>query len=245
MFWKKKEQDPKQKAARRGVLQLLGELMAEHAFVTVQVGDHRQEHTATSLLIDIDHDSDAVVLDMLTPQTVDAHVQPEQKVTLRGKHQGIRWHFDSHFIRSEIRGSDRVHLVALPEEITYKQQRESYRLSIRPSLRTIVAMRRQNGQLLTGKILDLSTSGLRVGINGLPEDPPATGELLVGGRLTMPDTPAVSFTAEVRYHNFDRDRRLMIIGLKFRELEGAQERNLARFILEGQREEKRNRIETD
>lgn len=244
MFWKKKEQEHAAQRSQASVAQLLGEIIAARPFVTVHIAGHQEGHSGTSLMLQLDNHQRTLVIDALTPRELNDLMTKDSTVKISGRHKGIRWYFQSKLLNIVKKGQESLYVLAIPLEIHYWQRRESYRLSLKPTTRTQISMRRSSGQVISGQIVDISTSGARMRFSGMLEVLPFVGEVMMGGRMSLPDLSPMSFTAEVRFHSYERENRQFIVGLRFRELEPSDEHRLARFILEAQRELKRHRIET-
>ncbi len=187
---------------------------------------------------------DTILIDTLAPESLQNEFRQGQHLLIQGKHNGIRWHFQSRFLGTE---SDTDHsllpLLAIPRKISYDQQRQEFRVNIKSSINAQARFSRALSGNQICSLIDLSPSGFRASLSGILADL-GVGEPLHGGVLMLPRYGNISFEAILRNFHHDRRRNQTILGVQFSaKLAEQDQKILQRFLLDMQREHQRTASE--
>ncbi len=233
LFWRKKEEKK-----FHPDFALLQSICSGRAVITLRSGDLH----GSSLLLEIR--PDRILIDSLSPESVQNQLKTGQQVLIQGKHNGIRWQFESRLLGTETdTDATLLPVLAFPKKVVYEQQRQDFRVSIKASINAQVRFLRALGGSQLGTLIDLSPSGFRASIPNMQADL-GVGEPLNRGTLILPRHATISFDAVLRNFHFDRRRNQTILGAQFSaKLAEQDQKILQRFLLEMQREQQRTSSE--
>lgn len=242
-FWRKPRTDDNDKQAQRStMLAALRELVNHHALLTVQIDDGGDSASYSSLLLKLERAEGPLLMDALQPDSGNKRLQPGTRLHIQARPDGVPVRFTTtvHASREDEDGIS--HALALPESINRRQQRANYRFRIPVDMHAQATVQTRDDTTLDGRVVDLSLTGLRLGIKGFLRIPMSNSDPLNEGRLQLPNLAPINFRARIRFHHYDRDQRLTLIGVEFQNMAGADERALARFVTDAQRERQRTRV---
>lgn len=241
-FWRKAQPDDHDKQAQRAtMLAALRELVNHHALLTVQIDDGGDSASYSSLLLKLVRSDGPLLMDALQPESGNQRLQPGTRLHIQARPDGVPVRFTTTLLASREDEGGVSHELALPESINRRQQRANYRFRIPVDMHAHATVQTRDDTTLDGRVVDVSLTGLRLGIKGFLRIPISTGDPLNEGRLQLPNLTPINFRARIRFHHYDRDQRLTLIGMEFQNMAGGDERALARFVTDAQRERQRTR----
>lgn len=221
--------------ASHEIRSLLGRLIKERVPITVMLPG--REGFFSSVLLELDRDSNTLVADELLPARGHASMLPGIELRVLCRLDGIELRFRSKVLAVSAAQPGATYRLSVPEGLDYLQRRQVFRVPVSPALAIPVELG-SNGTRLKGTLVDISHTGLRVALRGQRELPPA--ELL----SCQVGLPPGSISAEVEPRHSEPDRRglgMVYVGLRFIELSREQLRLISRFTANMQRDQLRAR----
>lgn len=214
---------------------LLGRLIKARVPITVMLPE--REGFFSSVLLELDRDSNTLVADELLPARGHASMQSGIELRLLCRLDGIELRFRTKVLVVSPTQLGAIYRLGVPTGLDYMQRREAFRVPVSPTLAIPVELG-SNGTRLKGTLVDISHTGLRVALRGQRELPPA--ELL----SCQVDLPPGSIRADVEPRHSEPDRRglgMVYVGLRFIELSREQLHLINRFTANIQRDQLRAR----
>lgn len=129
--------------------------------------------------------------------------------------------------------------IALPTQVLFQQRRqaERYRLPLRLTsseaaiiLSRNVAEDKDHGNVLEGRMVDVSAGGCRLEIDGPVHPPLKLGEVLKACTINIPKLLDCSADATIRHAAYDKQTRILSCGVEFTGMQITDRRRLDQFI---------------
>ncbi len=213
------------------IIALLNQAYKKKAFLTLQIGD--QDQSYTTALIGVYPDHDLVVLDELSPTAGHKQFLQNREAKVTGRVNGVELRFETRLIGVGSKSDIAFYKVAMPAALYFRQQRQSYRVSLKganvpffsPGSGMIPSMR--------GFILDLSAGGVGVILDH--KVPLSCGDTLEMCVITLPERGDIKFTLQVDAVRDNARGGGMNFGGHFCKLSKAEQTILQKYIAEAQR----------
>lgn len=200
---------------------------------------HRDRYY-TSLILRTDLDDAAIIIDEIAPE--DGHLLAMQKLpfSIRGSHGGISLFFKDNVIGGSGRESDiAFYKVPFPDEMIYQQRRNAFRATVARSLHVDVRLQNPGtGQLLQGRLFDLSIGGCRVNFEGELKPMLERGDTFQFCHMQLNEAP-LSQPVTVKHASYVRDWGETTCGFAFDALDSGTQKLIDRYVYFLQREARR------
>lgn len=236
-------QQPRLLSSLGEIVANLRTLMDSHDPLIVRFAERNRKFQ--SYVVAVDKDAQRFALDEFIPNDGDKLMQAGEAFSVEAFHDGVRitWSCEKGQAKQEKMGGAPCFWLPLPTQITYHQRRAAFRVSLKHSQKVPLRVTDVSHNVqATGLLMDISATGCRCLFKG-----DLTGQLHPGERydqLTIAmDNTRVNCQAEIRHVAHDSARNLSVVGLRFVELNGLDQRAIERFVYQQQREARRT--ETD
>ncbi|MCP5015260.1 MAG: hypothetical protein GY938_08255 [Ketobacter sp.] len=160
------------------------------------------------------------------------------KVQFSLTHHGVRHQFDAIHIQALPSDSGTHHVFQFPKGIEQIQLRDAFRVKLSQAHPIKVTLTHATNPAITGTLADLSSSGMRIRIDGLVTPKPVRGEIYSSCHLVLSDGQPVVGGARLMHWQYDPDLRISFLGVHFENLDGTTQRALNRFLTDLQRKQR-------
>ncbi|WLD58334.1 flagellar brake protein [Salinispirillum sp. LH 10-3-1] len=193
--------------------------------------------TLTSYVISVDGEKKNFLIDEVLPANHNALMQ-----------EGRAFNFESYYDGCRLRGrnvkasaqkdqdGNLVYLVPFPNEIHYYQRRQSYRATVRVALNIFVRLLDDNGNLIRGKLRDLSAEGCKIEIDGYYVDVLTEKTEQKPVRMLFPNNTEISLNLIMRHVFYDEARKQTHCGCQFKDLTPHEDDDVANVVSDLQRD---------
>ena len=196
-----------------------------------------------SSLVCIERDNNRVALDELVPNDGERLLKSEEPFSVEGFHEGIRiaWSNQGAVRFGEFEGAP-CYWLAFPQEVTYHQKRNAFRVNLPLSqlLSVQLAGSRLKGTL-SGQLTDISATGCKVKFTGNLESQLQSGQVYEQLNIKM-GTSTLNLAVEMRHLDYQEKTNLSFAGLRFYKPDGLALRTIERFVYQLQREARQNNL---
>lgn len=197
-------------------------------------------HGYTALLA-VDRERKLMALDEVVPIESERHLAAGQPFSAEGYHEGVRmaWTCRNYQVKRGSLEGVPCFWIDLPDELEYHQRRDAYRA---PLKRTQSPNANLSGSKLSpslvGKLLDISATGCKLQFPGNLTDYLQSGTIYERLSIALPEATLV-VAVELRHLYYDRSRDSSMVGLRFYEISGYEQRQIERYVFQLQRESRR------
>ncbi|MAR92469.1 MAG: hypothetical protein CML06_16550 [Pseudomonadales bacterium] len=213
----------------------------------------QQDHLLTAVIMDnerrrltkyhtgvvmVDGERQRFTTDEFQPEVSAETLQPGIIVQFSLTHNGVRHQFQSHYQMQDTSGDHPGHQFEFPKGIEQVQLRDAFRVKLSQAHPIKVTLSHPENPPLTGTLADLSATGLRLRINGMPKLRPVRGEIYSSCHLVLSDGQPVVCGARLMHWEHDPQLRVSFLGLQFEELDGNTQRALNRYLTTLQRKQR-------
>lgn len=213
------------------ILALLNRIKEARTTTQLQVDQSAQFN---SIIVSINEKS--LLLEKVRPEEGNEVFSQGMKFQVSTKIQGIELNFVSNVIEKLEDNSIRVEL---PKEVDYLQRRAHQRVYFGQNYKPKVTLTTDKGAL-SGYAENISLGGIRLIFENQEQLFLEPGEIL--SKFTVQLGPSIHIICkiDVRDCQYDMESRKLSIGAQFRYLSKSQENTLSRYIVNIEREAKRN-----
>jgi len=211
---------------------LLEKLKAEQALLQISIPGVPE--TFFSSLLAIKPEDDYLLLDELNSKHAHKLLLVHKKLNVHAKLDGIGIQFSTQLITHAKESGIFFYKVEYPETVLYFQKRQNYRINIGLGVNIPIKMKRDDGSPVYGHIINLSETGA-----GIILDSPYSlqlAEILPYCEVRLTDESIINCQLEVRYASMNKKTSHQHIGGKFLGVSGPDQRDLARLVIDLQRD---------
>ena len=187
-----------------------------------------------SAILEINPDKEYLLLDEITPARGHKKFLESGTLIANTKIKGVDIRFDVQLDQELMESGIAMYKVHFPKRLVYMQKRQSYRINLGITSKISISLQTGDGTILQGKVLNISETGVGANID-------ARLRLKIGDQiplceLEIPDNETIQSKLEIRFVEPDKSSRLVRIGGRFLGISGIQQRQLARVLLDLQRD---------
>lgn len=225
------------KHGRNSISDLLELYLRENHFLTAVVMDTGKRRLAklNSGIVDVDPDAHRFACDAFLPKEANALMTPGVKVRFSLTHQGIRHQFEALYNDKDPSRSEDLHWFSFPKGIEQVQLRDAFRVKLSQISSIKVTLTHDSNPTLSGGLVDLSASGMRVKIQGFLDPKPERGEIYSACHLALSDGTPIVCGGKLMHWQVEQERKVTYLGVQFTELDGNTQRTLNWFLTDMQR----------
>lgn len=217
---------------------LIGRLVKERVSITVLLPGRGGYFS--SLLLNLDRESSALVADELFPAQGHAAMQAGMEVRVLARLDGTDMRFRCRVVEVSLRKPASTYTLALPSAVEHLQRRRAYRVPVPASMPIDVEVQPEDSPPIQGRLVDISQAGIRIELRAVRPPPPA---MVWACRITLPGGEVVA-RVETRHAIVDRRGPGVIhVGARFVDIDRDQQRLIGRFTAVIQRRRLRARLE--
>ncbi|WP_163831041.1 flagellar brake protein [Spartinivicinus ruber] len=239
--WLRKQRDEKTSSYDSSNLQVLNKLCQEHSFIDVQPTDINQNYRSMILLVQ--PEENYLLIDELYPAPPQKVLEPGNLLDISCHDQGFRTRFQSSFLGCEHFENMPAYRLSMPIELQHGQRRMNFRVQIPPEDFIRVSLTGFGPVTASGRIIDLSNSGICLKLMGPPPDGLHRDGLVGNCIFKTTDDEQVKSKLLVTHLEFNRKPIThTIVGGKFMNMEPSIHKKLDRFIAKLQREQRRQSL---
>lgn len=225
------------------IIRHLGGYAHENHLITVQPclpdgSVNKKAGQAHTGIITLDEKKKTIAFDQFTPNTHEQHLKPGDQLHFSLTHEGSYCQFNCQYQRTVNTKTGYAHIVKFPMGIENTQLRDAFRVRISHSTPIKISLLHAINPVISGTVVDLSAKGVRMKMAGLIEPRPKRGEDYLSCQLVLTDGYSMHSEARLMHWIYDRKDKCTYLGIKFMEMDGANERVLNRYITQLQRKEK-------
>lgn len=228
-------QPPKLLRTAREIAATLTLLEEKHTPLLIRFPQRAQHFQ--SFLIAQQPSKKLIALDEMIPRDAEQLLRSGQSFHVEAFLEGIRVTWESSgSIQFSTHNGLPSYWLPMPEEMTYHQRRNAYRVSAKAMAPIRIEL--AGGKLvsaISGYLRDLSATGCGVQFKGDVSDRLAPGEVYDCLQLQLP-FGGMSLAAEVRHIEYQEKSKISFVGIRFHMLSGIHQRQLERFVHQAQRE---------
>jgi c-di-GMP-binding flagellar brake protein YcgR len=194
-----------------------------------------------TVLLAVDRERGLIALDEVLPLESERHLLDGQTFSAEGYHEGVRMAWTSRNYRVKRGSLEGVPCfwIDLPDELEYHQRRDAYRAPLKRTQSPNVNLSGSKlSPSLVGKLLDISATGCKVQFPGNLTDYLQSGTVYERLSIALPESTLV-VAVELRHLYFDRSRESSMVGLRFYQISGYEQRQIERYVFQLQRESRR------
>lgn len=213
------------------IMQKLRMLVKGKCLVTVSFDDNNQ--TFMTALIEILPEKKMVIVDYGPDEGMNKRILSENKVNFRTELAGVSVSFSVHHVRKARYKEQLVFAFGVPDELTWIQRRDTYRVAIPMSVNANLEFTHSDNTREQYRILDISAGGLAFEDLNLHEDF-QQAQTLKGCHINLPDYGGGMVTLQIcnmlplKRDNPEAGQRL---GCIFQNLPSDLDATIQRFIL--------------
>lgn len=162
--------------------------------------NHRTKTAYESTISFIDEDQQQLILQVLQAATPEA-LSPENTLLIKSRQVGQSLHFSTQFLYYQ---ADGQLVVAFPEALSLKQERENFRIYLKPEsgLQLFITLHVK----LPCTISNLSNSGIAFTVPGDVSQSLNTGDILSGCELQLPGHKTFIIDIALKSISFDKSK---------------------------------------
>lgn len=218
------------------IASLLKRMSKHYSPFTIKIAGHKHEYS--SCIVDVE--TPYILLDELMPNSGHEKLVSERNIFATGKLEGIDIKFETSLVRVDESKNVITYYMKLPEEVSYHQRRQAYRVRIPMSKDLRVLIDTGNDELSIGELKDLSHGGVGKIV------PQGESNLELGQLyecvIELPCSEWLYCTVEARFKKEINGKGIHFIGAMFIDLSSIQRRLIARCISDLSREELQRRM---
>lgn len=223
----------------------LAAVVESRSQLTVRIEDRVTPYV--SLLIEVDSENQVFYIDELLPKNGNEALGNGEIFSIRALCRGIPVFFEGNQILSvEDESGSLTYKVKFPGRLVYQQRRQFFRISVGVTQNCDALLMRSESEQgpdaisTRGRVIDLSQRGAGLQIPGQLSSELEVGEQLDECEVSLPDCDYLKSQAEIRHFFYDEERDVSYCGLLFHGLGKVEQRKLDRYVLQLQREARKN-----
>ncbi|MFM8454199.1 MAG: flagellar brake protein [Gammaproteobacteria bacterium] len=219
-------------------LKVLNNLQDQHASLVIHFPQHSEQYV--SMILEINPEKNRIMLDEFVPREGHEKAISGEVFRVSTSHHGVAIIFRTKVIEHGFHDSIPYYIAEIPEEIEYRQCRDSFRLLLPSSSHFIAKLSRENLKL-EGLIQDLSFSGMGLVLkNKLPADSNLQ-RLDVFEECVIYDAhhKPIILKFEIRRIIIDEQNNKTILGGKFVQIDKPTQKLINNMVATLQREQRR------
>ncbi len=202
--------------------------------VTLLTPNKRPLTKASSVIIQIDNTNKLFATLTFHPLGSNQLLETDYCAQFCLNYQGTRHQFISHWHHSEQKAeAEIIHWFQFPKGIERLQLRNAFRVPISQANPVRASLTREDHNIQTGNLCDLSATGMRIAIVGKTD--PKPGENFQACHFVLPDGNTIICRGQLIHWHFDDEINQTHIGIQFKKLNGPTQRLLNRYLTEVQR----------
>lgn len=220
------------------ILSLLKNIQQHRDHLSITFVDRSQKFQ--SFIVQIDADAKTLWIDEMMPRDGDRYATAGEAFRVDAWHEGVhmRWHCPG--VKQLLLDGVPTYCAPLPDEMVYHQKRGAFRAPVRRSMALGVHLGHAKRDVsLDGILVDISATGCKVRFSGDCTHQLPPGDLFERSTMDLPDTGRLSLSVEMRHAQYDPENDETHVGLTFRQLAPAAQRQIDRFVNYLQREARR------
>jgi len=211
---------------------LLTQFQAQDHLVTaimMNVGQRTLARLTTGILA-VDASGRQFTTDEFQPGLPVAQLKAGSRLKFSLTHENVRHQFDAVHTGSQSTPEGVRHTFQFPKGIEQIQLRDAVRVKLSPSPPIRVTLARADQSALAGSLVDLSSSGMRVRLDGMASPKPTRGEVYEACHFHLDDATAIACSARLVHWQYDPDRRVSYLGVQFQSMDTGTQRSLKRRL---------------
>lgn len=217
---------------------LIGRLIKERVAITVLLPGRGGYFS--SLLLEMDRESSALLADELVPVQGHAAMRAGMEVRVIARLDGTDMRFRCQVVEVAHHSPASAYTLALPAAVEHLQRRRAYRVPVPASMPIEVEVQPEDSPPMQGRLIDISQAGVRIELRAIRPPPPA---VVWDCRIVLPDGEILA-RVETRHAIVDRRGPGVIhVGARFVDIGRGQQRLIGRFAAIIQRQRLRARLE--
>lgn len=240
--WLRRQREEKQPENDIHSLEALTKLCQEHSFIDVHPTDTNQNYRSMILLV---HPEESYLLvDEFYPNPPRSVLEPGNPLDISCHDQGFRTRFQSSFIACENYEDMPAYRLTMPSALQHGQRRSNFRVEIPPEDFFRVSLTGFGPVTASGRIIDLSCSGICLKLMGPPPDGLHRDGLVGNCIFKTSNDDQIKGKLLVTHLEFNRKAIThTVVGGRFMNLEPPIQKKLDRFLARLQREQRRHSLE--
>lgn len=194
-----------------------------------------------TVLLAVDRERKLMALDEVVPIEGERHLGAGHAFSAEGYHEGVRmaWTSQNYLVKRGSLEGVPCFWIDLPDELEYHQRRDAYRAPLKRTQSPNVNLAGSRlSPSLVGKLLDISATGCKLQFPGNLSDYLQSGTIYERLSIALPDATLV-VAVELRHLYYDRSRDASMVGMRFYEISGYEQRQVERYVFQLQRESRR------
>lgn len=229
---------------RNDIYRVLRSLQLTRSLLTLRFsGDH---HAYSSLLIHTDLDNQQFVIDEVNPPAGNEKLKSGQEFTLIAFYEGVQVTCKNNRVMvSAYPEFKHAYSIAFPHKINHKQRRDAYRTHLNSRQNSAITLNNEREKSLAGKIIDLSTTGIGCQFQGFVRPEIQRGELFEHCAIRINSNFELHCSLIAKHPRYDRSQNVTLCGFEFVGLDKVQQRQLDRYTLQIQRENRKSGQRSD
>ncbi|MCX4027188.1 flagellar brake protein [Endozoicomonas sp. SM1973] len=239
--WLRRQREEKAPSYDGNNLQVLSKLCQEHSFIDVQPVDTNQNFR--SIILQLYPEENYLLIDELYPNPPEKLLEPGNLLNISCHDQGFRTRFQSNFLGYENFDNMPAYRLSMPIDLQHGQRRLNFRVSIPAEDFIRVSLTGFGPVTASGRIIDLSSSGICLKLMGPPPDGLHRDGLVGNCIFKSTDEEHIKSKLFVTHLEFNRKPIThTIVGGRFMNMEPPIQKKLDRFIAKLQREQRRQSL---
>lgn len=202
-------------------------------------GDNKKKLSRLTTGIEaIEMEKHQFMTDAFQPQDPEKLIQPGTKILFSLNHNGVRHQFECTCTENTIIDKVAKHWFDFPKGIEMVQLRNAFRVQISQAHPIKVTLTHEYKETVTGTLADLSSTGMRMRIEGLVQPKPERGDKFSSCHFVLSDGSPVVAAAQLIHWQYDQDANVSFLGLQFDKMDGSTQRALNRYLTDLQRKQR-------
>ncbi len=211
---------------------LLDKIRARHSLIQISMPGVPEVFFSAILSINPEHEY--ILLDEINSKSGHELLLIHKKMNVVTKINGIEIRFSANLLNTSNQDGTAIYKVEYPESVLYLQKRQNFRINIGLGINIPIKLKREDGIPVYGHMINLSETG--AGIELDTPCPVHIAEILPHCELRISEDNIIKCQLEIRYINENNSNHIQRIGGQFLGLSGAQQRELAKLVVELQRD---------
>lgn len=216
---------------------LLEHVQSSRALLSIKVPT--ASATYNSMIMEIDAQHRWLAIDELHP--VDGHkiFLAQRKLKVFGEYDGVDIRFDAQLLEVGTQSELNFYKIKFPDKLKYFQRRSSYRVRLMRASPIPVILMFGPGDYAKGDLYNISAGGMGIKFTRTIPKAPNPGQHIPECEICFPDGEKFVCALEARHMINIKSNEQALLGVRFMNLNTAQERTINRFIATLEREARR------
>ena len=196
------------------------------------------EDRFSSSILSVDRNQQVLTLSEFFPASGHQLASKNRKLNVTGFLEGVSVEFSAVIHNIGRDGDDSFYSMPFPDELTYGQQREDFRVHFGITARPAIELCLKDGSSLVGELINLSVGGA---LAALPAGSTLNAEeALLNCKIRLAEQDTLEINAETRHVQVDSKTKALKVGLHFAQLDRSQLKVIQRHVTNAQRKNARN-----